>query len=70
MELPPDDRGLDLGDAPLLPDEGQEVLGLPYDDVLGDVFGDHLADPRWLEMSLADMWVEPERDPHHPSFAC
>ena len=53
MELPPDDGGLDLGDAPLLPDgvpdEGQELLGLPDDDILGDVFGDHLADPEWLE---------------------
>ena len=45
MELPPDDEGLDLGDAPPLPDEGQELPGLPDDDILGDMFGDHLADP-------------------------
>ena len=63
MQLPPDDRGLDLGDAPpLLPDEGQEVLGLPYDDVLGDVFGDHLADQEWLERNLADISVEDSSD--------
>ena len=39
MQLPPDDDGgLDLGDAPpLLPDEGQEVLGLPDDDILNNV---------------------------------
>ena len=51
MQLPPDDDGgLDLGDAPpLLPDEGQEVLGLPDDDIWGDVFGDDLADREWLE---------------------
>ena len=59
MQLPPDDGGLDHGDAPpLLPDEGQEVLDLPDDDVLGDVFGDHLADPEWLERNLADILVE------------
>ena len=38
MQLPPDDGGLDLGDAPLLPDaepdEGQELPGLPDDDML------------------------------------
>ena len=62
MELPPDDGGLDLGDAPLLPDEGQEVLGLPYDDILGDVFGDHLADQEWLERNLADISVEDSSD--------
>ena len=53
MELPPDDGGLDLGDAPPLPDgvpdEGQELPGLPDDDISGDVFGDHLADQEWLE---------------------
>ena len=58
MQLPPDDGGLDLGDAPLLPDEGQEVLGLPDDDILGNVFGDHLADQGWLERNLADISVE------------
>ena len=58
MQFPPDDGGLDLGDAPLLPDEGQEVLGLPYDDLLGDIFGDHLADQEWLERNLADISVE------------
>ena len=39
MQLPPDDWGLNLSDAPLLPDEGQEVLGLPDNDMLGDVLG-------------------------------
>ena len=39
MQLPPDDWGLDLSDAPLLPDEGQGVLGLPDNDMLGDVLG-------------------------------
>ena len=58
MQLPADDGGLDLGDAPLLPDEGQEVLGLPDDDILGDVFGDHLADQEWLERNLAATPVE------------
>ena len=66
MELPPDDGGLDLGDAPLLPDgvpdEGQELLGLPDDDMLGDVFGDHLADPEWLERNLMDIMVEDSSD--------
>ena len=75
MELPPDDGGLDLGDAPLLPDgvpdEGQELLGFPDDDILGDVFGAHLADPVWLERNLMDIigggleWPCP-----HPNFAC
>ena len=60
MELPPDDGGLDLSDAPLLPDGGQELLGLPDDDILGDVFGDHLADPEWLERNLMDIMVEDE----------
>ena len=50
MELPSDDEGLDLGDAPLLPDEA----GLPDDDM----FNDHLADADWLESSLANMVVE------------
>ena len=54
MQLPPDDWGLDLSDAPLLPDEGQEVLGLPDNDMLGDVLGDHLTDQGWLEKDLAD----------------
>ena len=49
MQLPPDDWGSDLSDAPLLPDEGQEVLGLPDNDMLGDVLGDHLTDQGWLE---------------------
>ena len=62
MLLPPDVWGFDLGDAPLLPDEGQEVLGLPYDDLLGDVFGDHLADQEWLERNLADISVEDSSD--------
>ena len=56
MELPRDDEGLDLGDAPPLPDEvpgeGQELPGLPDDDILGDVFGHHLADQEWLERNL------------------
>ena len=34
MELPPDDEGVDLGDAPPLPDEGQQLPGLPDDDTL------------------------------------
>ena len=64
MQLPPDDDGeLDLGDTPpLLPDEGQEVLGLPDDDILGDVFGDHVADEEWLERNLADISVEDSSD--------
>jgi len=66
MELPPDDWGLDLGDAPPLPDgvpdEGQELLCLPDDDILGDVFGDHLADPEWLERNLAGIVVEDSSD--------
>ena len=66
VELPPDDGGLDLGDAPPLPDEvpdeGQELPGLPDDDNLGDVFGDHLADPEWLERNLADILVEDSSD--------
>ena len=66
MELPPDDGGLDLGDPPPLPDgvpgEGQELLGLSDDDILGDVFGDHLADPEWLERNLADIPVEDSSD--------
>ena len=53
MELPPDDEGLDLGDEPLLPDDG-----LPDDDI----FGDHLADADWLERSLADIEVEDSSD--------
>ena len=62
MELPPDDEGLDLGDAPPLPDEGQELPGLPDDDILGDMFGDHLADADWLERNLADIVVEDSSD--------
>ena len=62
MELPPDDEGLDLGDAPPLPDEGQELPGLPDDDILGDMFGDHLADADWLERSLAEIVVEDSND--------
>ena len=42
MQLPPDDWGLDLSDAPLLPDEGQEVLGLPDDDMFGQCVGQPL----------------------------
>ena len=53
MQLPPDDGGLDLGDAPLLPDDG-----LPDDDI----FGDHLADADWLERNLADIVVEDSSD--------
>ena len=66
MELPPDDGGVDLGDAPPLPDgvpdEGQELPGLPDDDILGDVFGDHLADSEWLERSLVGILVEDSSD--------
>ena len=62
MLLPPDDWGCDLGDAPLLPDEGQEVLGLPDDDIWGDVFGDDLADREWLERDLAAIPVEDSSD--------
>ena len=58
MELPPDDEGLDLGDAPPLPDEGQELPGLPDDDM----FGDHLADADWLGSSLANIVVEDSND--------
>ena len=62
MGLPPDDEGLDLGDAPPLPDEGQELLGLPDEDMLGDLFGDHLADEDWLERNPADIVVEDSSD--------
>ena len=62
MRLPPEDWGFDLGDAPMLPDEGQEVIGLPDDDILGDLFGDHLADPAWLEINLMDIMVEDSSD--------
>ena len=62
MQLPPDDGGLDIGDVPLLPDEEQEVLHLPDDDMLGDVFGDHRADQEWLERNLADISVEDSSD--------
>ena len=59
MQLPPDgDGGLDLGDAPPLPDEGPELPGLPDDDM----FGDHLADADWLESSLANIVVEDSND--------
>ena len=40
MELPLDDGGLDLGDAPPLldevPSEGEELVVLPDNDILGD----------------------------------
>ena len=62
VELPSDDEGLDPGDAPPLPDEGRELPGLPDDDILGDVFGDHLADPEWLERNLAGIVVEDSSD--------
>ena len=62
MELPPDDEGLDLGDAPPLPDEGQELPGLPDDDISGDMSGAHLADADWLERNLADIVVEDSSD--------
>ena len=66
MELPPGDGGLDLGDAPLLPDgvpdEGQELPVLPDDDILGAVFGDHFADLVWLERNLMDITVEDSSD--------
>ena len=62
MELPPDDEGLDLGGAPPLPDEGQELPGLPDDEILGDMFGDHLVDEEWLERHLADISVEDSSD--------
>ena len=55
MQLPPDDWGPDLSDAPLLPDEGQEVLGLP----------DHLTDQGWLEKNMADISVEDSSDYYH-----
>ena len=58
MELPPDDAGLDLGDAPPLPDEEQELAVLP-DDYM---FGDRLADADWLESSLANVVVEDSND--------
>ena len=58
MELPSDDEGLDLSDAPQVPDEGQELLGLPD----GDMFSDHLADADWLESSLANIVVEDSND--------
>ena len=35
---------------------------MPDDDMLGDVFGDHLADPEWLERNLADISVEDSSD--------
>ena len=63
MELPPDDLGVDLSDASTLPDGGgQEGLGMPDDDILGDVFGHHLADQEWLERNLADISVEDSSD--------
>ena len=62
MELPPDDGGLNLDDAPLLPDGGQELLGLPDDDILGDVLGDHLGDQEWLETNLASISEEDPSD--------
>ena len=62
MLLPPDDCGCDLGDASLLPDEGQEVLGLPDNDMLGDVLGDHLTGQGWLEKNMADISVEDSSD--------
>ena len=40
MELPPDDGGLDLGDAPPLPDDVPDEGQVPDDDILGDVFGE------------------------------
>ena len=55
VELPSDDEGLDLGGAPFLPDKGRELPGLPDDDLLDDMFGDHLANPDWLERSLVDI---------------
>ena len=60
--MPPDDGWGDLGDAPPLPDEGQELPGLPDDDILGDMFGAHLADADWLERNLADIVVEDSSD--------
>ena len=66
MELPPDDGGVDLGGAPPLPDEvpdeGQELPGWPDADILGDVFGDHLADSEWLERNLMGILVEDSSD--------
>ena len=35
---------------------------MPDDDILGDVFGDHLADPVWLERNLMDIMVEDSSD--------
>ena len=57
MLLPPDDCGCDLGDASLLPDEGQEVLGLPDDDMLDNVLGNHFTDQEWLIRNLAESSV-------------
>ena len=55
VELPSDDEGLDPGGAPLLPDKGRELFGLPDDVLSDDMFGDHLANPDWLERSLVDI---------------
>ena len=49
----------------MVPDEGQELPGLPDDDILGNVFGDHLAAPVWLESNLMDIMVEDSSD-HAP----
>ena len=35
---------------------------MPYDDILGDVFGDHLADQEWRERNLVDIMVEDSSD--------
>ena len=35
---------------------------MPDDDILGDMFGDHLADADWLERNLADIVVEDSSD--------
>ena len=54
---PPDDSGCDLGAAPRLPDEGQAVLGLPDDDILDNVLGNHFTDQEWLIRNLAESSV-------------
>ena len=66
MELPSVVEGLHPGDAPPLPDEGRELHGSPDDDILDDLFGDHLeggrANANWLERNLADISVEDSSD--------
>ena len=44
------------------------MLGLPANDILGDVFGDHLTDQGWLENNLANISVEDSSDYYHRAF--